>query len=170
MTSLERARSGHVTIQDKPVTVLEAIAAYRLDRIANEVDHRNADRLMKHIPPKLGAKLVAALVQKDTLGWRNELVAAGMKRQTVNRTATPLISALILADKLDPCITITSAWKLPRLPNTATARNVVLSDHQVRDVIREAYRISPAFGRLVEFVRRHGCAADPAPPHHHRRP
>jgi hypothetical protein len=63
-----------------------------------------------------------------------------------------LVACLNLAARLDDRITNTKAWKLSALPDATEARNVILTDDQVRSVVAGAYGIEHAFGLLVETL------------------
>jgi integrase len=137
---------------DRPATVSEAIAAYRLDLIARNAEPGNADRLTPHLPAALGSRPVGMVTMKEIRAWRNGLLDANLTRGSANRYMKSLAAALTLAAKVDPRITNAAAWKLSGLPDAVEVRNVILSDAQVRDVIAASYKISNAFGLLVEVL------------------
>ena len=65
-----------------------------------------------------------------------------------------LRAALEFAAATDPRITNSAAFKvgLKKLPDAARARNVVLTDEQVRRIVALAYEESAEFGRLIEVL------------------
>jgi integrase len=65
-----------------------------------------------------------------------------------------LKAALNLAASDDHRIANTGAWKsgLARLPDAERARNVILSDEQVRAAIAAAYTVDAEFGLLIELA------------------
>jgi integrase len=85
---------------------------------------------------------------------RDAMLAKGSARDTINRTGRALKAALTLAANRDERISNRSAWKigLAALPNAGAARNVILPDDTVRELIGAAYGIDHAFGLLVEVA------------------
>ena len=77
-----------------------------------------------------------------------------LKPASVNRQSTALMAALNHAASLDERITNSKAWKigLKPLPDAHRARNVILDDMRVRKIVAEAYRLSEAFGLLIETL------------------
>ena len=72
----------------------------------------------------------------------------------MNRTISTVRAALELAAATDPRIINSAAFKvgLKKLPDAARARNVVLDDAQVRELVRLAYEEDGAFGLLIEVL------------------
>jgi integrase len=141
----------------KPITVSEALTAYADDLKARDGLAGNVSRVRHHLPPSLASKPVSLLEAKELRRWRDSLA---LKPASVNRTTRILKAACNLAQKLDPTrITNMHAWKvgLASLRDSHTARNVILTDEQVRAVIAAAYADDPAFGLLVEIAATTGA-------------
>jgi integrase len=154
------ARAGDGQAGDKPISVGEALDAYGDDLKARGADAGNASRLRHNVPASLAAKLVTALTTRDLRDWRNRLVRDGLKPATANRTLKVLKATLVLAAKDDPRIGNGNAWRdLERLPDAETARNVVLSDDVIRQLVAAAYAMEPAFGLLIETLAVTGARA-----------
>lgn len=141
---------------ERPATVTEAIEAYRLDLVARGKNEWNATGLLPKLSPALADKAVALLIKKNVLGFRDSLVASGIKSATVNRYMTQFIAVLNHAAELDDRITNTKAWKLAILPAARNARRVILADDKVRAIVAAGYALDPAFGRLVEVLAETG--------------
>lgn len=139
----------------KPATVAAALNAYEADLQARDADVYNAGRCRIHIPPSLVGKTIALLTVKDLRHWRDGLLKRGLAPASVKRTSRALKAALNLAASHDPRITNTAAWRigLSSLPDAETARNVILPEDSVRDIIKAAWELDPELGLLVE------CAA-----------
>ena len=141
----------------RPVTVAEALADYERDLRARGGLTGNVSRVRHHLPPSLATKPVAMLTSRELQHWRDGL---DMKPATINRTTRQLKAALNLAQRLDPTrITNTHAWKvgLASLRDSHRARNVILTDEQVRALIEAAYADDPAFGLLTETAATTGA-------------
>jgi integrase len=138
--------------EGRPVTVLEALAAYETDLQGRGGDAGNVTRVRFHLPASLASRTVGLLSARELRHWRDALIKKGLRPATVKRHCKPLIAALNLAASLDPRITNRDAWKigLASLPGAEVARNAVISDDAVRRLIACAYDESPTFGLLVE--------------------
>jgi integrase len=133
------------------VTLAAALDEYENSRDKVR-DPGNVRRIRNHIAaiaPALMTTDVAALTLRDLERFRDAIAA---KPQTVNRTLKPLWAALTRAAKRYPeQIASMNAWKnLEPLPFEHVANNVVLSDDEVRAIVRAAYEYDPALGLLVE--------------------
>jgi integrase len=148
---LARATDG-INDSERPASVKEAIAAYQRDLAARDGNEANATLLLPKLSPALALRPVSLLTTKDVLGFRDGLVATGIKKATVTRYMNSFFAALHLAARLDKRITNASAWTLSPLPNDTEARNVILADEQVRDVVAAAYEMQYAFGLLIEVL------------------
>ena len=140
------------------ITVSAAINRYSAD-LATRGGHPYNARLARiHLPPALLSKPVNLLSARDLRGFRDGLLK-GRTAGTVNRTISVLRAALELVAATDPRITNTAAFKvgLKKLPDAARARNVVLTDLQIRRVAELAYEESPEFGRLIETLATTGA-------------
>jgi integrase len=142
---------------ERPATVREAIEAYRRDLAARGGNEVNATGLLAKLTPSLASRPVTLVSTKDALGFRDGLVATGIKKVTVNRYLTSFLAALRLAARLDKRITNQGDWKLETLPSDSEARNVILSDVEVRAVVAAACELDRAFGLLVEVLAQCGA-------------
>ena len=136
----------------RPATVAEALADYEADLIARSASPANARRVRTLLPSTMLAKPVALLAARELKHVRDGLVAKGAKPSSVNRDLKGLKAALNLAAAHDPRITNDAAWRtaLAALPDAHHARNVILTDEQVRALIAAAYAEDSALGLLVE--------------------
>ena len=84
--------------------------------------------------------------------FRDGLLAKRLRASSVNRISTALRAALNLAAAQDQRIHNQSAWRigLASIFDAAQARNVILSDQVIRDIITVAFSISSELGLLVE--------------------
>src|SRR6516165_2822399 len=135
----------------RPCTVTEALDAYAADPKARGGLVANALRVRHHLPPALASKTVSLLTSRELQRLRDGLVQK-IKPSSVNRLFRGLKAALNLAAKHDARITNTQAWKvgLAALPDAHRARNVILTDEQVRALIAAGYAEDSALGVLVE--------------------
>jgi integrase len=135
------------------ITVAAAIERYATDLATRGGDAKNARTARAHLPPALLGKPVSLLTTRDLRTWRDGLLK-GRAPGTVNRIISTVRAALELASKVDARITNTAAFKagLEKLRAAGRARNVVLTDEQVRDLVRLAYADSPGFGLLIEVL------------------
>jgi integrase len=140
------------------ITVTAAIDRYALDLATRGGRAYNAKLARIHLPPALLGKPVGLLTVRDLRHWRDGLLKA-RTAGTVNRVICVVRAALELAAATDPRITNTVAFKvgLKKLPDAARARNVVLTDDQIRRVVKLAYGESPEFGRLIETLATTGA-------------
>jgi len=135
------------------ITVAAAIDRYADDLAARGGRQYNAKLARLHLPPALLGKPVGLLTVRDLKHWRDGLLK-GRTAGTVNRTISTVRAALELAAATDPRIINSAAFKvgLKKLPDAARARNVVLDDAQVRELVRLAYEEDGAFGLLIEVL------------------
>jgi len=153
--AIERARSlarSNEGEGDKPVTVKQALDHYAADLGARDGDVANAARVRVHLSEALAGKLVGALTVRDLRRFRDAQLKKGLARDSINRVSHAFKAALTLAANHDPRINNRSAWQigLATLHDAGEARNVILADDKVLDVIRSAYDVGPEFGLLVE--------------------
>jgi integrase len=137
----------------KPGTVQDALDRYEADLKTRGGDIGNVNRVRTHIPDALIGKTVALLAARDLRLWRDAL-AQVVAPATVNRTCAAFKAALNLAADHDERIASRRAWEtgLASLPDAEEARNIILSEATVRNLIAEAYRESSQFGLLVELA------------------
>jgi integrase len=85
--------------------------------------------------------------------WRDGLLGA-MAPATINRLCRCVCAALELARQHDERIQNRQAWEvgLAGLPDAQEARNVVLSDHKVREFVGSAYGLDGKFGLLADTL------------------
>jgi integrase len=150
------ARSGkNAGLEDdvgRPVTLGEALDAYQADLIARGGDVHNVARVRGHLSNTLNAKTVALLTARELRRFRENLIAKKLRASSVNRISNALRAALNLATAQDQRINNQSAWRigLATIFDAAQARNVILTDHVIRDIIIAAFGIGRDLGLLVE--------------------
>ena len=154
----ERARALGLSARhgsgDKLMTVAEAVAAYEADLKNRDADVANAARIRAHLPDTLAAKTVATLAARDFKPWRDALTDAGMASSSINRCNTALRACLNRAADQDERISNARAWEkaLAGIPDATVARNVIITDLEIRAVTAAAYDIGFEFGLLVEVA------------------
>jgi integrase len=152
--ALARRQPGSADDESRPVTVSEALTLYEKDLVARGGSPYNAAHPRIHLTGVLLNKPVALLGATELRKWRDGLLAKGLAPGTVNRTKTGLRAALELAAAHDPRITNERAWKmgLAALPDAHVARNVILTDEEVRRIVAAAYDHDRALGLMVEVA------------------
>ncbi len=140
---------------DPPLTVVAAVDQYETDLQARNADPGNAGRIRAHLPDDIAAKFVGGLTERDLQRVRDGMITKGLARDTVNRTGRAFKAALSLAARRDTRIHNVLAWRfgLAALPDASVARNVILADDKVRELVGAAYAADGAFGLLVEVAR-----------------
>ena len=151
----EIAVGQHETDTSKPATVVSAIATYETDLATRGANVANASMIRTHLPPALAAKQVTLLTARELRTWRDGLLNRELRPASVTRVCKVFKAALNLAAEHDPRITNTKAWRtgLAALPDGERARNVILSEVEVRAIVTAAWDVDPELGLLVE------CAA-----------
>ena len=150
------ARGGknadHEDDPGRPVTVREALDAYQADLIARGGDVHNVTRVRGHLSNTLNSKTVALLTARELRRFRDNLLAKNLRGSSVNRISSALRAALNLAAAQDHRINNQTAWRigLATIFDAAQARNVILSDQVIRDIIIAAFGIGGEVGLLVE--------------------
>ena len=145
----------------RPATVGEALDYYATDLQARGGDVANVDRVRKHLPAALAAKVVNLLGAGELRRWRDGLITRkGLQRASADRTARALKAALNLAAKDDHRIVNRAAWDtgLARLPGGEHARNVVITDETTRALIAAAHAVDRVYGAFVEVGAQTGRA------------
>jgi integrase len=145
-------------------TVADALDAYEASLRQRGGDIGNASRVRVYLPPALAAAAVGTLRVRDFAPWREALTGAGLSPAAFNRTCSGLRAALNLAAAQDENITNARAWQtgLANIRMAGRARNVVLTEQQIRDVVGAAYGQSGAFGLLVETLAVSGARVSQA--------
>jgi integrase len=139
---------------DAPLTVGAAVDQYEADLRARNADPGNAARIRAHLPDRIAAEFVSNLTERDLQYIRDGMVTKGLARDSVNRTGRAFKAALSLAARRDTRIRSNLVWRygLAALPNAAAARNVILADDKVRELVGAAYAVDSAFGLMVEVA------------------
>jgi hypothetical protein len=153
--SLARAGEGN---DGTPISVEAAIEAYALDLEMRGANKANAAMLRLHVPAALKSKPVALLSARDLRNWRAGLIKGGLKPGSADRIARTLKAALNLAASDDSRIQNAGAWTdLKRLPDADTARNILLSDETVGQIVRGCYDVvDHEFGVLMQALAEGG--------------
>ena len=156
----ERARNlarrgknaGHEDDLGRPVTLREALDAYQADLIARGGDAHNVTRVRGRLSDTLKTKTVALLTARELRRFRDDLLTKKLRASSVNRISNALRAALNLAAAQDQRINNQAAWRigLGTIFDAAQARNVILSDQVIRDIITAAFGIGSELGLLVE--------------------
>jgi integrase len=104
-----------------------------------------------HLSNPLNAKTVALLTARELRRFRDNLLAKKLRPSSVNRISNALRAAFNLAAAQDQRINQT-AWRigLTTIFDAAQARNVILSDQVIRDIIAASFDIGNELGLLVE--------------------
>ena len=152
--ALARRQPGDAIDKSRPLTVAEALDRYAIDLKARGGSPYNAEHPRIHLPGVILNKPVALLGATELRKWRDSVLSKGLAPGTVNRTKTGLRAALELAAAHDPRIANQRAWKvgLAALPDAHVARNVILTDDEVRRIVVAAYDHDRALGLMVEVA------------------
>src|SRR5262245_17615879 len=152
--ALARRQPGAADDESRPVTVSEALTLYEKDLLARGGSPYNAQHARIHLTGAILSKPVVLLGATELRKWRDSLLDKGLAPGTVNRTKTGLRAALELAAAHDPRIANQRAWKvgLAALPDAHVARNVILTDDEVRRIVAAAYEYNRALGLMVEVA------------------
>jgi integrase len=136
-----------------PITIDGALKAYRCDLEARGANPYNAEWPRLHLTSVLLNKPVALLTAAESKKWRDGLLGT-MAPSTINRLCRCLGAAMELARQHDERIQNRNAWEtgLAGLPDAQEARNVVISDDKVRELIAAAYRLDYQFGLLTDTL------------------
>jgi integrase len=156
---LARRQPGEPIDETRPLSVGEALALYEKNLVARGGSPYNAEHPRIHLPGATLSKPIAMLGAAELTKWRDGLLAKGLAPSTVNRCKTGLRAALELAAKHDPRITNQRAWTLglAALPDAHVARNVILTDDEVRRIVAVAYDHDHALGVLAEVAATTGA-------------
>src|SRR5215469_12805433 len=137
----------------EPVTVKQAVDAYEADLKTRGGEVGNVQRIRVHMTNGLASKLITLLEPRELRAWRDSLIDK-MAPASVNRTCSAFKAALNLAAGQDARIISRRAWQtgLAVIENENTARNIILADDVVRDIIAQACNESREFGLFVELA------------------
>lgn len=118
-------------------TVLQALDDYEADLKTRKGDAHNAKRVRKHLPADVLPRPITSLDSGELRRWRDRLRKT-MAPASVNRTVTGLKAALNLA--ADSHGIETRPWAmLKAIPDAEEARNVILADGIVRQIVDKSY-------------------------------
>ena len=147
------ARGGDDGTDTAPITVDGALIDYKTDLKARGANPYNAESPRVHLTNVLIAKPVQLLTAQELKKWRDGLLSK-IAPATVNRVCRCLGAALELARQHDERIQNRQAWEigLAGLPDAQVARNVILSDDNVREFIATAYGLDHPFGLLTDTL------------------
>ena len=165
--ALKMAR-GSERNDDRPVTVGQALDAFKTDLAARGGNDYNATSARNHLPDAMLAKTVMLLGETELRDWRNGLITDGLKPSSANRIGKSLKAALALAAKRDKRITNSAAWKNGLKPlkakgsNTPPRDNYYLPDASILAVVRECYAEDADFGAFVDVLAGTGVRASQA--------
>src|SRR5262249_668413 len=147
------ARGDANAATDRPVTIAEALDAYEDDLRARGRNTYNARWVRVHLPAHLAPQPLSTVSSKLLRGWRDGLIKSAVTPDTIIRVAKSAGAAFALAAKFDQRVSAnTKAWRegLERLPDKDRARDAVLTEKQVLNVVSTAYGISGQFGLYVQ--------------------
>ncbi|MGY3496751.1 site-specific integrase [Bradyrhizobium sp. USDA 4502] len=152
---LARAGEGNT---EQPISVADAVDAYEADLGTRDGSKYNATGVRRHLG-SLASKTVALLTERELRDWRAGLIKDGLKPSSADRIARSLKAALALAARNDKRIGNAAAWKngLKKLPDSDVARNVILLDHVVADLVRGSYAEDHDYGVLIDTLAETGA-------------
>ena len=130
-----------------------ALKAYKSDLEAREANPYNAEWPRLHLASVLLSKPVAMLTATELKKWRDGLLGT-MAPSTINRLCGCLCAALEQAAQHDKRIQNRDAWEtgLAGLPNAQEARNVIISDDKVRELLPQPIGLDHQFGLLTDTL------------------
>jgi integrase len=162
-TAQTRARElvrGKAAAAHKPLTVQEALNDYQSDLKVRGGHVGIVRRLLEHLSPSLLERPVGQLIARELRRWRDSELARGLAPGSVTRVCKTFAAALNYAAAHDEAITNRKAWTvgLAALPDSHRARtDAVLSDDNVRAIVRACQAASPELGLLIEIMAVTGC-------------
>jgi integrase len=155
--------ANHMKRSDKAnkqlITVEGAIGAYETDLKARGQSIQNATTIRFHLKDTPLYKKSVALLEKSELeAVRNAMVKSGKKAATADRLGKSFKAAMNLAASHDRRITNARAWSdgWKLLPNSTTARNIILSDAVVGEIVRAAYGVDHKLGIFFDVLAETG--------------
>jgi hypothetical protein len=155
--AIEAARllvRGDVPNPSAPPTVKTVLASYGDDLRARGANTYNARWPLKYLPAALLSKPVTLIDAHEWRKWRDSLIA-DLTPAGVNRVIAAVCAACNLAASHDSRLASHRAWQvgLQGLPDANRARNIILPDDKVRELVDAAYRRSDRFGCLSKCSR-----------------
>jgi integrase len=113
---------------------------------------------VKYLPATLVSKPATLIDAQEWRKWRDSLVG-DLTAAAVNRVIGAVSAALNLAAAHDSRLASHRAWHvgLQGLPNANRARNMILDNDQVRDLVDAAYAKGERFGLFVETLATTGA-------------
>src|SRR5262245_3684674 len=147
------ARGEDGSADTAPITVDGALKDYKRDLEARNANPYNAESPRVHLTGALIAKPVQLLNAHELKKWRDGLLTK-VAPATVNRVSRCLFAALELARHHDECIQNRQVWEigLAGLPDAQEARNVIIPDDKVLELVAAAYRLDHQFGLLIDTL------------------
>jgi integrase len=147
------ARGDDGRPESAPITVDSALKAYRRDLEARGANPYNAEWPRLHLTSVLLSKPVTLLTATELKKWRDGLLGR-IAPSTINRLGRCLCAALEQAAQHDRRIQNREDWEigLAGLPNAQEARNVIISDDKVLELVATAYRLDHQFGLLTDTL------------------
>jgi len=144
----------------RPITVEGALDVYQTDLLARGQSKQNATSVRYHLKDTAIFKTAVASLEKGQLtAIRNAMVTTGgMKPASADRIGKSLKAALNLAASNDPRIINVKAWSegWKLLPNTTTARNIILETAVVRAIVLAAYKADGQLGIQLDILAETG--------------
>jgi integrase len=136
-----------------PISLDRALKDYERDLISRNANVYNGQWPRLHLTPVLLSKPVQLLTAAELKRWRDSLLGT-MAPSTINRLGRCVCAALELAAQHDRRIQNRDQWEigLAVLPNAQVARNIVLSDDEVRAFVSAAYRLDEQFGLFADTM------------------
>ena len=147
------ARGDEGGADTAPISVDGALKDYKRDLEARNANPYNAEFPRVHLGKALLAKPVQLLTATELKKWRDGLLG-NMAPATVNRVCRCLFAALELARRHDERIRTGRLGRvgLAGLPDAQEARNVIISDDKVLELVAAAYRLDHRFGLLIDTL------------------
>jgi integrase len=150
---LARQQPGAPVDESRPVTVGEALDRYKTYLKARGARLDNAQYPRTLLTAAMLDKPLQLISRGELERWRDSLVGTNRQAATVNRVVKGLMASFALAAKNDARVRAhLPELKIEALPAASRARNVVLTDDQVRAIIRAAYERDTQFGLFVDVL------------------
>ena len=150
---MARRQPGAPVDESRPVTVGEALDRYEsyLKARGGRLDNAQYPRTL--LTAAMLDKPLQLISRGEMERWRDGLVGTNRQAATVNRVVKGLMASFTLAAKTDARVRAhLPEVKIEALPAASRARNIVLTDDQVRAIIRAAYERDTQFGLFVDVL------------------